>query len=351
MATQSFIKTIGGKGLLSDYNTVGKKLQTELTAGNNVTIADNVISSNQVFVATYGTTTYQEIKDAYNAGNVCVCKDGNNLFNLSIINDNYALFSFANGWAATMYVSTCYSLDNNWVRGASVYQKKLTFDTTPTAGSNNPVTSDGINAAIRNKATQFSLGSTASRVYTMFARMSDTNTDVNVEAQVILSSAGNYGLHNQGTWEIIVSNRGSTASSPKAYMTVRCINAVKAMSGTVTEPTFGYYIDTTNHYIYFGIYSPPYRGQSRITALVNNNVTLQDFGDSTTAPTGWTTVTPTGVSSAETADKAFADGRGNNIVNTYATKTALDSRVPAPTSTTGTQVLKCINGVIQWVNE
>ena len=34
-----------------------------------------------------------------------------------------------------------------------------------------------------------------------------------------------------------------------------------------------------------------------------------------------------------------------------ATKEELDSRVPAPTSTTGTQVLKCINGVIQWVNE
>ena len=34
-----------------------------------------------------------------------------------------------------------------------------------------------------------------------------------------------------------------------------------------------------------------------------------------------------------------------------ATKAELNSRVPAPTSTTGTQVLKCINGVIQWVNE
>ena len=31
MATKSFIKTIGSKGLLADYNTEGKKLQTELT--------------------------------------------------------------------------------------------------------------------------------------------------------------------------------------------------------------------------------------------------------------------------------------------------------------------------------
>lgn len=34
-----------------------------------------------------------------------------------------------------------------------------------------------------------------------------------------------------------------------------------------------------------------------------------------------------------------------------AVKTALDSRIPAPTSTTGTQVLKCIDGVVQWVAE
>ena len=31
MATKSFIKTIGEKGLLADYNTAGKKLQTGLT--------------------------------------------------------------------------------------------------------------------------------------------------------------------------------------------------------------------------------------------------------------------------------------------------------------------------------
>ena len=49
--------------------------------------------------------------------------------------------------------------------------------------------------------------------------------------------------------------------------------------------------------------------------------------------------------------KAGKDDDGNVIKNTYATKTALDSRIPAPTSTTGTQVLKCINGVVQWVTE
>lgn len=44
MTTKSFIKTIGEKGLLSDYNTSGKKLQTELTAGDAIDLTNNTIS-------------------------------------------------------------------------------------------------------------------------------------------------------------------------------------------------------------------------------------------------------------------------------------------------------------------
>ena len=51
-----------------------------------------------------------------------------------------------------------------------------------------------------------------------------------------------------------------------------------------------------------------------------------------------------------TFDSAPTAG-STNPVTSDGIKTALDSRIPAPTSTTGTQVLKCINGVIQWVTE
>ena len=137
--------------ITEDERTAWNAKQAALTAGDNVTIADNVISSNQVFVATYGTTTYQEIKDAYDAGKICLCKDSNNLFALSIVNNSYVLFTLANGWADKMYVNTCYESDNRWVRGSNGYQRKLTFDTTPTAGSNNPVTSDGIKTALDSR--------------------------------------------------------------------------------------------------------------------------------------------------------------------------------------------------------
>lgn len=47
----------------------------------------------KVFVATYGTTTYEEIKAAYDAGKVVLCRDGNLLVPLSFCIVNVAVFS------------------------------------------------------------------------------------------------------------------------------------------------------------------------------------------------------------------------------------------------------------------
>ena len=153
MTTKSFIKTIGSKGLLSDYNTEGKKLQTELTNGDNVTIANNVISSNQVFVATYGTTTYQEIKDAYNAGKICLCKrptEAQKVFYLRYVTDSEICFS-TGIIKVDFYNYVTVNDKNTWGTDYRRLQSKLTFDTTPTAGSNNPVTSDGIKTALDSR--------------------------------------------------------------------------------------------------------------------------------------------------------------------------------------------------------
>ena len=149
MATKSFIKTIGSKGLLADYNTEGKKLQTELTAGDNVTIDGNTISSDQVFVAKYGTTTYQEIKNAYDAGKICtVSKDNNNYYLRTV---TAAALAFATSNAAGMMYALTVSSANIWNTYSFSAQSKLTFDTTPMAGSNNPVTSDGIKTALDSR--------------------------------------------------------------------------------------------------------------------------------------------------------------------------------------------------------
>ena len=146
MATKSFIKTIGEKGLLADYNTEGKKLQTELTAGDNITIDGNTISSDQIFVATYGTTKYAEVKAAFDSGKLCtVFFDNNYYFIKSITTSN---ISFASLILKERLFSLTLSKKDVWSNYNIALQSRLTFDSAPTAGSKNPVTSDGIKKAI-----------------------------------------------------------------------------------------------------------------------------------------------------------------------------------------------------------
>ena len=121
--------------------------QNSLTAGDNITIDGDTISSNQVFVAAYGTTTYQEIKDAYDAGKICLCKNVKLIGTLYAINDSVIRFQYTKPDQGCI---VSYSVLNNniWTYNELGIQSKLKFDTTPTEGSSNPVTSDGIKKAI-----------------------------------------------------------------------------------------------------------------------------------------------------------------------------------------------------------
>ena len=149
MATKSFIKTIGSKGLLADYNTEGKKLQTELTASDNITIDGSTISSDHVFVATYGTTTYAEVKAAYNAGKICTCIKKNRYYYIHYIDSDNIVFT-APGPNPNIFSCTVTNKDR-WSSYDPWLQTHLTFDTEPRAGSKNPVTSDGIKKALDSR--------------------------------------------------------------------------------------------------------------------------------------------------------------------------------------------------------
>ena len=180
MATKSFIKTIGSKGLLADYNTEGKKLQTELTfdttptagsnnpvtsdgikkeldkkqnsltAGDNITIsADNVISADkQILLATYGVTTYDEVRNAMLNGVDVFAKKGTSDILHSMWNGDNEIYFESVVATPTVIRLAMLKRDNSWSLIEIPLQRKLTFDTTPTAGSNNPVTSDGIKTAL-----------------------------------------------------------------------------------------------------------------------------------------------------------------------------------------------------------
>ena len=120
--------------------------QNSLTAGDNITIDGNTISSNQVFVATYGKTKYQEVKDAYDAGKAVFCDN-------HIIRDatgDVIVFVKSQIYNGNGMIDEYYlNKSNTWQKsGNIIYQRKLTFDTAPKAGSKNPVYSNGIKTAI-----------------------------------------------------------------------------------------------------------------------------------------------------------------------------------------------------------
>ena len=121
--------------------------QNSLTAGENITIDGDTISSNQVFVAAYGTTTYQEIKDAYDAGKICICKNIKLIGTLYAINDSVIRFQYTKPDQGCI-VSYSVLKNNIWTSNELSIQSRLKFDTTPAEGSSNPVTSDGIKKVI-----------------------------------------------------------------------------------------------------------------------------------------------------------------------------------------------------------
>ena len=123
-----------------------KAKQNSLKAGDNITIDGDTISSNQVFVATYGKTKYAEVKAAYDAGKICTVFKDTRYFYISEINPERIKFVVPtpdpNIYSLTLTKADKWATYNPWL------QLHLTFDTEPKAGSKNPVTSDGIKTAI-----------------------------------------------------------------------------------------------------------------------------------------------------------------------------------------------------------
>lgn len=120
--------------------------QNSLTAGDNITIDGNTISSNQEFVAIYGTTKYAEIKEAYDAGKTCTVRSGQRYYTIMRISPEFIQFGSVSADPNILTVTV--TSGNKWKAYSPWLQTHLTFDSAPTAGSKNPVTSDGIKTAI-----------------------------------------------------------------------------------------------------------------------------------------------------------------------------------------------------------
>lgn len=126
--------------------------QNRLTAGDNVTIDGNTISSDQVFVATYGTTTYQEVKDAYNAGKICIIRRDKRVYFISEIEDDKIRFTTTSA-SPNIYSVTVMS-NNRWEYYAPWLQTHLTFDGTYNSSTNQAATVSSITSRIDTAKTE-----------------------------------------------------------------------------------------------------------------------------------------------------------------------------------------------------
>lgn len=322
MTTKSFIKTIGSKGLLSDYNTEGKKLQTELIAGNNITIAGNTISSDQIFVAQYGITKYAEVKAAYDAGKLCVVFKNMRYYYIKWIDSGSIMFETSDG-KDKIYSLTVFPSDN-WSTYTGSLQSKLTFDTRPTAGSNNPVTSDGV-ANINGYKKLFTQGNSSSidsDSIILFYIKWKSPTDSGIYNRQYEINYSNYRTSNSGTIIIAPNITNPTGGTPNLVSDRFNFNDITF--GVIEAPD-----GDSNHPYWFVGYGYGIGGSIEIMQN-GRNLTYTDR--------------PVVVPNEQILTSAC------NFTKIYSEKPKFYTYTLFP-PTTGTFVLKAIDGAIKWVAE
>lgn len=86
-------------------------------------ILEQIDNAGGVFIATYGTTTYQEVKDAYDSGKDVVCYYQSEIYDLCTVPSGGDQLYFYNrewsaqngGYATTYYKCLLLTLANSWV--------------------------------------------------------------------------------------------------------------------------------------------------------------------------------------------------------------------------------------------
>ena len=139
-----------------DGNVIKNTYQKKLIAGDNITIGGNTISADsQIFYVAYGSSTYDEVRKAYDAGKAVFCIDESGAGDYVLRSVGQTLIAFVRMQVVDSLptINELYLRNNDqWSKGSNIIcQKKLTFDAAPTAGSNNPVTSDGIKTALDSR--------------------------------------------------------------------------------------------------------------------------------------------------------------------------------------------------------
>lgn len=340
MAKKSFIKTIGEKGLLADYNTEGKKLQRDIdfpTNNNLVAMDDKGLVKDSGLAKSSVESAISKAGSAIQGvkvNNTTLTQDANKIVNVPLVTtsadgamsaaDKTKLDGIANGAEANVQADWNETNDSSdaFIRNKPYFNKYIG--------------SLGIKFKVCT-CVKYNNGGTGSDGIEVFYRRG--------------SGAVHGRLLHKATFELYLERIGDVSSNT---------NTVKF-----------YYVEnssTVDIYAESGSYCRFMAAP--LANLPKDRIDFDNFGVNVDSiPEGAVAINPVWVAnSSESSGTApvKVDAYGNltaipmdstptasstNLMTSGAIKTALDSRIPAPTSTTGTQVLKCIDGVIQWVSE
>ena len=320
MTKKSFIKTIGSKGLLSDYNTEGKKLLTEdsidQTYSSTSTKAQSGVAVNEAFKTRETSTS----DDSYTyLGMDKTYKGTEELY--------WKLVSFK---TIDYYWTLQFEVDvSNGRKGNSSYDSEIYETKRLTISGSTPGT---VTYAFELRYAAQGLDSNRGYGNNIYYEIGSSNLvtvyikaiDLPNKTQLCrLTDVRNLRGISNITWHEATADAGTQPTNPVKFKEV-----FPAIASTTSD---------------IGSYSVPVyvnKGKPVVCNSSNLKAGKDDDGN----------VFKTTYQKKLTFDTTPTAG-SNNPVTSDGIKTAIDSRVPAPTSTTGTQVLKCINGVIQWVNE
>ena len=320
MTTKSFIKTIGSKGLLSDYNTEGKKLLTEESVDQTYSSTSTKAQSGVAVNEAFKTRETSGSGDSYTyLGMETTYKGTEELY--------WKLVSFK---AVLNYWTLQFEVDvSNGRKGDASFDTEIYETKRLTICGYNP---GSVNYAIEMRYTAqgvdpnrgygnniyYEIGS--SNLVTVYIKALDRPNQTQI---CRLKDVINFQGISNITWHEPTANAGTQPTNPVKFKEL--FPAIASTSSNIGSDSVPVYVNKGK---------PVVCNSSNLKAGKDDdgNVIKNTYQKKLTFDT-----TPTAGS--------------NNPVTSDGIKTAIDSRVPAPTSTTGTQVLKCINGVIQWVNE
>lgn len=109
-------------------------------------VMDAFASYSPTFIATYDATSHSDIQNAHASGMTVVCVKDNFQYSLIACTDSTAIFSYSYGNT----INYLREANDVWTYTTTTLQSKLTFDETPTADSDNVVSSGGIFDAINS---------------------------------------------------------------------------------------------------------------------------------------------------------------------------------------------------------